>query len=268
MSTGDGQSAQQRQFLQHRVFAEVLGVRKRVSRLEAMEQLREFGREPAFRVEFTSQFGEDCWLWDLFGGQRDGFYIEVGAYDGYTYSVTYAFEAFGWKGLLIEPIPERFERARVRRPGSRVVHAALAGVGSQGTCTFTVVDGQTEGMLSYLAPTEANTREVMSVGRLTNAVTVPLTSMDTLLADHTGPIDFAVIDVEGGEMALLEGFNLDRFRPRVLMIEEFVPNPASAASKHLQSLGYQPVAYPWINRVFIRNEEKDLIDRARRIPLW
>jgi FkbM family methyltransferase len=268
LSSHQGQSPQQHQFLQHRVFAEILGVRKRVSQLEALELLRQINRSPRFRVEFTSQFGEDCWLWDLFHGQTDGFFIEVGAYDGYTYSVSYPFEAIGWTGLLIEPILERFEKARVRRTGSRVVHAALAAEGGPPTCTFNVVDGPFEGMLSHLNPTEAITREVASLGRTSRQVTVPLSTMDQLLADHKTPIDFAVIDVEGGEIPLLQGFNLRLHRPRVVMLEESVPNPTSAVSRHMVHNGYQPVAYPWINRVYVREDETELIDRARRIPLW
>ena len=60
----------------------------------------------ADRLEFRSQFGEDALLWDFFAGQLDGFFIEVGAFDGYNYSVSYAFECIGWDGLLIEAHPD------------------------------------------------------------------------------------------------------------------------------------------------------------------
>lgn len=256
------------QFLLGRPNSEALGMRKRICALEAREQLREAGRKPALPIEFTSQYGEDCWLWELFRGQNDGFFIEVGAYDGLWYSVTYPFESIGWKGLLIEPIPDRYELCRSRRPHSRVVHAAVAGPGSSGTCTFTVVTGDGEGMLSYLTPTVNNTRDITSAGYQTKRVEVPLTTMNDLLAQHTGPIDVAVIDVEGGEVPLLKGFDLERFRPRVLLIEEGMPSPSSDVSKYLSAFPYVPTTFPWINRAYIRKDEEELIRRTQRIPIF
>jgi hypothetical protein len=55
-----------------------------------------------------------------------GFFVEAGAYDGYEASNTYYFERFcGWKGLLVEPIPELYRLAKKERPNSRVVNCAL-----------------------------------------------------------------------------------------------------------------------------------------------
>jgi len=245
--------------------SETLAVHKRLARLEVLEDLQAAGRAPVLPVEFTSQYGEDCWLRQLFHDQLDGFFIEVGAYDGYTYSVSYPFEAMGWKGLLIEPIPDQFERARARRIGSRVVNAALAGPGSAGTCTFNVVQGETEGMFSYLSPTATNQALIKAAGARTRPVSVPLTTMNDALGQHEGPIDFAVIDVESGEIDLLKGFDLNHYRPRVLMIEEGLPEPRSPVSDYLSNFQYTQVAYLWINRILIRSDETDLIRRARLI---
>ncbi len=256
------------QHLARRAVGEALSVRKRLCALEARERLRDAGRSPKLPLEFTSQYGEDCWLWELFAGQLDGFFIEVGAFDGHTYSVSYPFEAIGWTGLLVEPIPDHCEKARARRPGSRVVHAALAGPGSTGSCTFTVVQGQDEGMLSYLTPTPANTRDVQAARAQTRSVSVPLTSMNDLLAAHDRPIDFAVIDVEGAEVELLKGFDLNRFRPRVLMVEEGLPAQTSPVLEYLARFPYTPVAFPWINRVYIHRDDPELIHRGFRLPVW
>src|SRR3954452_5124823 len=59
-------------------------------------------------------------------GRHPGFFIEAGAHDGLTQSNTALLEfCFGWKGLLVEPIPELGARGREIRPGSRVEQAAL-----------------------------------------------------------------------------------------------------------------------------------------------
>ena len=44
---------------------------------------------------------------ELFKDQKDGFFIEAGAYDGETLSNSLFFELkLGWKGLLVEPNPD------------------------------------------------------------------------------------------------------------------------------------------------------------------
>ena len=48
---------------------------------------------------------------------------------------------------------------------------------------------------------------------------VEVTTLDALLEGHTGGIDFVVLDLEGHELAALEGFDLERWRPSVLLVE-------------------------------------------------
>src|SRR5437762_915560 len=62
-----------------KLLGDMLRLRRRVYRSEALAALREAGREPSIPLEFRSQCGEDLWLWDLFEGKPDGFFIEVGA---------------------------------------------------------------------------------------------------------------------------------------------------------------------------------------------
>ena len=49
---------------------------------------------------------------DLFynTSKNDGFFVEAGAYDGYTLSNSLFFEVYrGWKGLLVEAHPDNYE---------------------------------------------------------------------------------------------------------------------------------------------------------------
>ncbi len=60
--------------------------------------------------------------------KRDGFFIEAGANDGLKQSNTLYFERhYGWRGLLVEPVPEFAARCRVNRPGCVVEECALVG---------------------------------------------------------------------------------------------------------------------------------------------
>jgi len=67
-----------------------------------------------------SQCGEDLFLYNtFFKNKQNGTYIELGALDGNLYSNTKFFEEqFGWKGILIEPHPNKFELLQKNRPNN------------------------------------------------------------------------------------------------------------------------------------------------------
>jgi FkbM family methyltransferase len=245
----------------HMVVGAVLNPKRRVIRGEVERALASAGRPERMPVEFRAQFGEDMWLWDLFEGKLDGRFIEVGAFDGHHLSVSYVFEAVGWTGVLIEPIPEAYEACRARRTASRVVHAALSKRGSTGIATLT--HAPRDGTLSYLKTNPEHEADVQRrEGGGQRRIQVPLRTMDEVLGDNPGQIDFVVIDVEGGEHDLLDGFSLDRYRPRVVMIEEGVERPVSPFEGVMKKAGYRVAATVAINRVFIREDETALLARA------
>lgn len=242
----------------------------RVCELEAREKLREQGRQARRRVEFRSQFGEDAWIWKVLDRQTSGFFIEVGAFDGYHYSVSYGLEAMGWSGLLIEALPGPFEKCRARRTDSRVVHAALSRPGAPVTMEFTAVSDQYGGMLSYLdasgsSPLAAEHARMIEQSKVaTEKVRVPVTTMDALLEAHKGPIDAAAIDVEGGELDLLAGFDLKKWKPRVLVLEDNSGNPDSPLGKYMSTQPYLFAGWVGVNRTYVHESEARLLENLRR----
>src|SRR5258708_39074986 len=57
---------------------------------------------------------------------RNGTFIEAGANDGITQSNTYWFERFrGWRGVLIEAVPDKAAECRRNHPNERRGNAAL-----------------------------------------------------------------------------------------------------------------------------------------------
>lgn len=226
------------------------------------------GRGARLPVEFTSHLGEDALLWDLFEGRLDGYYVEVGAYDGYTFSTTYVLEAVGWTGLLVEPLTERYEECVRRRPGSRVVRAAVSRKGSSGTTIFRSVVGEGLGsadMLSGIAPDSPQEALIDRSGLRYTSIEVPLTTLDSLLGDLDRPIDVAVIDVEGTEADVIDGLDLEKRRPRVLVVEDSSLGRDPALAELLGRHGYEEVARLRHNRFFVHEGETALLEKARRI---
>ena len=57
---------------------------------------------------------------------KNGFFIEVGGNDGYTQSNTYYLERIlGWRGILVEGIPNLYEKCKRTRKQSSVYNSAL-----------------------------------------------------------------------------------------------------------------------------------------------
>lgn len=244
----------------------LIRTRKQMYVMQAAAKLDEIDRQPALPIDFKSQFGEDVYLWDLFEGKTDGFFIEVGAFDGVSNSVSYAFEAVGWKGLLVEAIPAQFEKCRANRPNSTVIHAAL-GSGSEKQTQFIVTTDHFGGMLSYVDK-DSDHRDIMRrQGTHCEKIMVPsMTMNDALSACGKIPsIDVAVIDVEGSELDLLGGFDLDRWKPKVLMIEDNSVGQDERLTKFFDGKPYMHVGWVQMNRVYVRVDEPRLIERAHAI---
>ena len=249
-----------------RAETELLRVRRKMYKHEATAMLAAQGKPPRMPVEFRSEFGEDMLLWDLLG-QATGSCVEVGAFDGYRFSVSYAFDAIGWRSVLVEPLPERHAECVRRRPAAHVEHAALGPSGSTGTVTFTAVKGYE--MLSYMQHEGMATEHLKGIHQTASStyeVTVPLTTMDAVLErSGVATLDFASIDVEGAEMSVLRGFNLDRWKPRVLLIEDNSLGKRSEVAEYLAQHGYEDALRLAINRVYIRKDQPELLARAREL---
>ncbi len=216
---------------------------------------------------FKAQFGEDRILWQVFRRRPTGYFIEVGAYDGVTLSNTYFLEQMGWHGLLIEPILPLCQKAAAARPRSRVIHAACSKQGSNGTARFTVA--QNVPVLSFLQADREHIDRCKREGAELIEIEVPLLTLDDiLLNERKGPapfggpwmpnggwrIDLVSIDTEGCELDVLDGFSLERFKPRILVIEN--DRPAGAALEpYLNGRGYRKFHRQKINDFYVRIDD-------------
>ena len=156
---------------------------------------------------------EDVTIWKkYFGGTTsDGFFLELGAFDGVTESNTRFFErCLGWNGLLIEANPIPFQKLRTARP--RATKLLLAP-----TC-----DRETTISFNPTPFTNAKTTSVRTrYGKKTpKAVSVHCGPMHAYLsALDIQHIDFMSLDVEGSELAVLRTIDFDKVKIRIVMVE-------------------------------------------------
>ena len=191
-------------------------------------------------VSFRAQFGEDTFLYDYFEGRDHGFFIEAGAYDGETFSNTYAFEGMGWRGLLVEAHPGLAETCRQKRPDSTVVHAALGGPDAEGDITFTCADATDRpGPLSFAVATQAHIERCRREGYALKQVSVPCRPLNSLLDGLTENVDLLSIDVEGMELEVLRGFDIKKYQPDVILVESSDAEEKRAIAEYLTGFGFR-----------------------------
>lgn len=190
---------------------------------------------------FFSQSGEDCLLWSVFENHT-GYYVDVGAFDGIHLSNSYSFELGGWQGLCIEAHPRFAQLCRSNRPNASFAQAACVGPESPAEVTFLM---EPLGLLSGIRAdlTEGMERRYERRGMTFEGfeeVQVATTTLTAALTRVDAPqtIDFISIDVEGTEIDVLRGLDVERFIPEVLIVEGNTPEADKTVSAFLTQLGY------------------------------
>jgi FkbM family methyltransferase len=70
-------------------------------------------------------------------------------------------------------------------------------------------------------------------------VVVPTRTLDAMLEEaEVASLDFVTIDVEGHERQTLRGFALDRWRPRLVLLEDNSNMTDTEVGHHMQQAGY------------------------------
>jgi FkbM family methyltransferase len=164
-----------------------------------------------------------------FFGSAPGFFVEVGANAPQDGSQSWQFEQAGWDGVLVEPQPDLAERLRVMRR-ARVFAVACSSPANAGGTRKLHLSGPHSSLASELAVTGVQAQA---------AIDVPVRTLDDILleAGAPRPIDFVSIDVEGHEVEVLRGFDIARWSPRLILIEDHVTSLAT--HRELTRAGYR-----------------------------
>jgi FkbM family methyltransferase len=155
---------------------------------------------------------------------KRGVFVEAGAFDGFHSSNTYYLERVnGWTGVLIEPTPTAYELCVARRPNSRVFNCALVSPDFKDT-TVEMFDAHVVSMIkgSQAKDVEAAHLEAISKYVTSSQIRVPARTLASVLDEaKVTTIDFLSLDVEGYELSVLRGLELERYQPRFMLIEFF-----------------------------------------------
>ncbi|HEV3118964.1 MAG TPA: FkbM family methyltransferase [Gemmataceae bacterium] len=214
-----------------------------------------------------AQHAEDVILQRAFRGQQTGFYIDVGANDPTYASVTRSFYERGWHGINVEPARTPFTRLRAARP--RDINLSIGLSDRPGSLCFH--ECVSESTWSTFSPHEAAWFQQYRQARYAERH-VPVWTLARLCERYVdGEIDFLSIDVENHERQVIAGHDWQRWRPRIVMVEDSSSYESSEAGKpthlHWEPLlvqaGYLLGLCDGINRFYVRQEEKEMLPLLR-----
>ena len=213
-------------------------------------------------IRSHAQNFEDVILWRALRDVGRGTYLDIGAQDPMTDSVSLAFYEKGWRGVHVEPNPAFAEAIARARPDEEVVRAAVGS--GEGTIPFFRISGTglSTGVKEIAEQHRASGFEV-------ERIEVPLLPLDDLLGRFEGrPLHWLKIDVEGMEKAVLESWTRTDVRPWVVVIEATVPVtgggsglPARIDAEWrgiLSEKGYREVYFDGLNAFHLAEEHSDL----------
>jgi len=169
-----------------------------------------------------------------------GTIIEVGAFHPIEISNSYHFEKNGWSAYCMEANPigiDKFTTHR-KRPA---INYAVANY-NQDDVDFDLHTGYSAAY-SALHISERLCRQTATQTVLLKKIKVNVRTLDWLL-QNTMPevqkIDILTVDVEGGEMDVLKGFDIDRWSPTVIFLEDhFYDGGKSDTHQFLVAHGYR-----------------------------
>jgi FkbM family methyltransferase len=187
-------------------------------------------------ANYYSQNGEDAVLDLIFKNKKKGFFVEIGCIDGRRFSNTLSFEERGWYGVCIEANADYIDLLKVNRPNSIVCHCAAGE-----TDEDAVFYANARGSLSTLDKNKEALwkREYAEYFTGFEEQNVKKVRISTLL-DELGvsEIDILSLDIEGYEVEALNGLDLSRHRPRVMIIESDSISHEAQLDKKILSQGY------------------------------
>jgi len=189
-------------------------------------------------MKYYSQFEQDKFVYEkYFINKNKGYFVDIGAYDGVTFSNSKFFEELGWKGVCIEPNPKVFEILSSNRK-CKCVKKAITD--SKSTSQFFQITNGPD-MLSGLVDEFTDSaiarinQELESFSEDFSYIDVECDLFENIVQNDK--IDFLSLDTEGNELKILQTIDFNKFNIDVITVEN--NNNDNKFLNYLTSTGYQ-----------------------------
>jgi len=152
---------------------------------------------------------------ELFKNKKKGIYIDVGCRHPFISNNTYKLYKKGWEGINIDLDYTFINSFNFHRPNDYNIQVGVSDrIGTQK-------------MYFHHERSSINTLEVSRGHRAKETKDIEITTLNHIIENSKffdQEIDFVSIDVEGFELNVLKGFDIKKYKPKILTIEYIDPN--------------------------------------------
>ena len=223
----------------------------------------------------TREEAEKKLIREYFDNKQHGYFVEVGANDPTAVnSQSWHLETqLQWTGILVEPNPDLAQRCQELRPKSTSFACAC-------------VDNENNKEVTLFVPLLNGKEMDVHAGINKNIddfnyhqhreIKVPCRTLNSLLEEvGANSIDLLSIDVEGAELQVLTGFDMQKYQPKLILLED--KHLYLTKHHYLKKRGYMLVKRTGFNFWYIplgaKRPHQDLAEKVKilkrmYISLW
>lgn len=201
---------------------------------------------------YFSQTGEDIIIQNFFGEVKDGFYVDAGCHEPIKWSNTFKLYLQGWSGINIDANSSMMKKvAKTRKLDINICVALSDSVKkvtfykSATSPAVNTISTKTYDEWKFRWDFDDKDREELTTTTLTK-----------ILEEHLPAekkIDLLSVDVEGHDLEVIKGLDLNRFRPKLIVAEchELDKFAQSDLNNHLTDNRYKLIGFTTFNVYFM-----------------
>lgn len=204
-----------------------------------------------FKVHF-SQFGEESVIYRQFPKGYVGTYLDIGAFDPFRFSNTARLWLLGWNGINVDANRVSIEKFKRHRPGDVNILGAVVPSASwrEGAVVNFAGSSQKVDPVGRIIASEEKSSSI-------STREIPAITLDRIVGETSGKIDFMNIDIEGMDEAIICEDSFGRILPTVLAIEQYGEDVseilARPATRRLLDLRYKMIGRVHLTSIFRRD---------------
>ena len=189
-----------------------------------------------------SHWGVDLIITKLLNSKNKGIYIDVGCHHPFLNNHSYLLYKSGWEGINIDIDYNSIDMFNFFRKSDVNIQTAVTDHKGE-VDLFFYHNRAAKNTISKEFGSDAKEQKKINSDTLNNIIENS--------KFKNSKIDFVSIDVEGNEMNVLNGFNLKKYKPKLILLEFILPNKKEFYEKDINEITNSE-----IYKFLIKNEYK------------
>ena len=187
-----------------------------------------------------SQHDEELIIRDFFNDRNGGMFVDVGCAHYMEMSTTcYLEKHLGWYGIAVDALSEYAADYTQNRPNTKFFNFIVTDRSGCIEPFYRLINAP--GLSSDNKNSTREAAEYFQVSKECQVMDVPTITLTELLEKNgISKIDFLSLDIQGGELKALSGFNIRRFKPELVCVE-VPPGFSGKILKYFTKHGYERV---------------------------